>query len=257
MGGAKHQTVKQVSDWPKWMLPYVDQFIKQYQDQVFPGGELGKMPANLNQGVAGFNPEQTAAFKATGDVAASQAPLFAGSREELMKTVRGDYLDPNTNPYLKKTYDAAAADMTDAYRTGTAPMLGVEAAKSGAFGGSDYNEAAALSRYGYRRNLENLATDVYGGNYAAERGRQLSAEGMVPGMAAAEYMPSQALAQVGSTEQQLSQAQLDTAFQNAMRQYQFPFTQLDAYGNALGVARGPAGGSATTQPIRTGTLGYK
>lgn len=89
-------------------------------------------------------------------------------------TITGQFL--NANPYLDATYEQAARRMADVYSTATAPGIIAAAQRSGNFGGSAMDEALALSRKELATGLGDLATDIYGGNYAAERARQLAAQ---------------------------------------------------------------------------------
>jgi hypothetical protein len=253
MGGARHSTT--VQDVPNWMRPAMQQFLGQYEQAALPGGQIKAYDPNMNQQVAGFSPFQEQAFDQTGQVAQGIQPMLGASQAEVQKTMAGDYLNPETNPYLQRTYDDAARAVTDKYRTSIAPQMATmsqEAGGGGAPGGSAYQQAAMQQQYGLGQNLSELANQVYGGNYQAERARQLGATEAAPGIAQAQFMPSQALMQAGSQQQQQQQLGYDTSMQNAMRREQYPFTVLDRLGAAFGQAQGGAG--TTTQPNRAGTL---
>lgn len=81
-------------------------------------------------------------------------------RPEWEKTVNGAYLDPSTNPWLAKTYQKA-------FEESQAARLS-QASQYGAYGGSDYTDWT-------RKSADDLATDIYGGNYQQERERQINA----------------------------------------------------------------------------------
>lgn len=94
----------------------------------------------------------------------SQDPrLTQAGTDQMLKTVNGDYL--NANPYLDATYKKAA-DQVGA---------GIDSRFSAA---GRYGSGAHQGVLG--TSLGNLATDIYGGNYQAERGRQSSAMLGVP-----------------------------------------------------------------------------
>lgn len=97
------------------------------------------------------------------------------------RTMRGDYLNPDTNPYLDATYRRAAGAMTDQYRDAVAPQIAAQFARAGSFGGSAHQNTEAASRYNFGRNLEELATGIYGENYGRERDRQLAVAGQERG----------------------------------------------------------------------------
>lgn len=98
-------------------------------------------------------------------------PLYGMSDAELAKTISGDYLDPESNPYLSKTGDIIA----------------------GKIGRTVDSRFESAGRYGSGAHQDVLATDVgnalnalYGANYASERGRQLATATGVPGYLSGE-----------------------------------------------------------------------
>lgn len=97
-------------------------------------------------------------------------PLFASLNQQLGDTLSGQYLDPASNPYLADTFNAAAQ--------ATQNRLASE------FAGAGRNVVASLP--GREAELQNLAAQIYGGNYQAERGRQFDSMQMVPGLADAD-----------------------------------------------------------------------
>lgn len=126
-------------------------------------------------------------------------------------TLQGDFL--NSNPYLDQTFNRAA-DLTRG-------RLDTE------FAGGGRNLGAA--RPARSEELQTLASNIYGGNYQAERDRQQGAVGQVGGLQSADF--------------QNIQAQIDAG--------NFP---LDQYINRLGgIIPGAGGVTNATQPVfRTG-----
>jgi hypothetical protein len=108
-------------------------------------------------------------------------PEAEQARRTAAKTMRGDYLSPESNPYLEDTYRRAAGAMTDQYRDAVAPQITAQFARAGSFGGSAHQNTEAAARYNYVRNLEELATGIYGENYGRERDRQLQVAGQERG----------------------------------------------------------------------------
>jgi hypothetical protein len=80
-------------------------------------------------------------------------------------TLQGDYLNPDSNPYLQGTFNRAA-DLTRG-------RLDSE------FAGAGRNLGAAQPARS--EELQTLASNIYGGNYQAERDRQQSALGQAQG----------------------------------------------------------------------------
>lgn len=102
----------------------------------------------------------------------------AAARGGLIDTINGKYLDPATNPYLDATYKHAAglvgADVDSRFE------------KAGRYGSGAHQGVL-------QEGLNNLATNIYGGNYQQERARQAAAITGAPtfdtGAAGAGYAP--------------------------------------------------------------------
>jgi hypothetical protein len=102
-------------------------------------------------------------------------PLLSPAQDTLGKTISGGFL--NSNPYLDATYNQAAKAVTDNYNSVVRPQNDALFYKAGAFGPSNsaYDETVARNQFGLGQNLQNLATNIYGGNFAQERQNQLNA----------------------------------------------------------------------------------
>jgi hypothetical protein len=91
--------------------------------------------------------------------------LLAPAENQMKATIQGDYL--NSNPYLDRAFNMGADRITERLSPSFGHMQ--------AFGGnSGYQQALG-------RSLGDYATQVYGGNYQQERGRQVAAAGAAPG----------------------------------------------------------------------------
>jgi hypothetical protein len=86
----------------------------------------------------------------------------------LRDTAQGRYL--NANPYLDRTYDAAADGVTRAYQTATAPQSDSQFERAGRYGSGAMANATHQNQLDLGDTLNKLATDIYGKNYATERG---------------------------------------------------------------------------------------
>lgn len=90
--------------------------------------------------------------------------LLGPATDQLKSTIQGDYL--NSNPYLDKTFQMAANPVV--------ANINSQFSKAGRYGSGA--QAATLGT-----TLDNLSTQIYGGNYATERGRQQAAAIAAPG----------------------------------------------------------------------------
>jgi hypothetical protein len=96
-----------------------------------------------------------------------QSPILGASQDEFLRTIQGGHLDPRSNPFLQETFQQGANQI----RGQLSPQFG----HMQAFGGnSGANQALG-------RSLGEFATNLYGGNYNAERNRQFSATQGGPG----------------------------------------------------------------------------
>lgn len=246
-GGPSNTTVTNQVQLPVWAQPYAAEFLS----------GIGKY---VNQGLASgypFPPEQVYGFtpdQLTGMSLAKQSAL--GSAQNLLAPTLGDveatqsgrYLLPQSNPFLEQTYNAATAPVVQQFRDATEPGIQAEFARAGSFGGSAQNQAESIAQQNLGNTLQNLATNIYGGNYEAERQNQIRQEGLVPGLLQATFAPASELMNIGGLQQQLGQQQLDTALQNAENRYNFPFQLLGQLGAALPTAVGGAYMSHQTGP---------
>jgi hypothetical protein len=232
---------------PDWVLPYAQHYLGAYSGLVFnPDGSVRSMPDSLNQQVAPFTQDQrTAMGSMEGTTPWAQGLAGTGSAG-LAATLGGAYLDPATNPYLRATYQAAADPVTQNYQFATAPSTMAAAQRAGQMGGTAYDESRMLDQYGLGRQLNDLATNIYGGNYQQERSRQSAAQQFLPGTIGAMYQPAETLLGVGAYQQNQTQREYDTQFQNALRAQEFPFALLSGFGSSLGQAAGGSGSSTST-----------
>lgn len=261
-GGSGGSGTSQTStNLPAWLTPYMQKALGSYGQAVYgpgfdpsnPSQEVIDRPQNLDQQVAGFTPDQLAAMDRVRKQTGAAQGLADQGLDQASRTLRGDYLDPASNPYLKGTYDAAAQSVANTYQTATAPGIMAAAQRAGQFGGSAMDESMALSRYDLGENLNHLATDIYGGNYANERNRQIQTSQQLPQTIESTYFPQQELMGIGAQNQEQAQAEIDTRYLNSVSQFEFPFNMLSGLLGAGTVAGGGAGDSRTKTSSDKGT----
>ena len=137
-------------------------------------------------------------------------PGYSNLTDLTNQTLQGDYL--NANPYLDQTYQRGVNQI----KGNVSSMFGHSRFGSGAMANATTSA------------LENLANDIYGGNYQAERGRQQQMAALAPSILAA---PAQYQLQAGQLQDQYNQ-------QRAMA----PWNQLGLYQGAI---TGNYGGTQT------------
>jgi hypothetical protein len=227
---------------PEWQTPYLQDVANQAQG-------LNQQPLSYYPGttVAGFTPAQSLAQNATINRALTGSPLLGQAQQNTMDTMQGKYLDPNSNPYLKDTYDMGARSLSQNYNQNVMPAIKQGAAGAGAFGGSRQGVAEAGASNALAQQLSNLATTTYGQNYTTERGNQVAATNAAPAMAQQDYYDIGQLAAAGEEQQGMNQANIDAAIKQYQWQQLEPQQRLGMYSNLVS---GNYGG--TTQSMSSG-----
>jgi len=233
------------------------------------------------QRIAGFTPLQEASFQRVGEVAGSaQQPI---TQAQALARQAGAYT-PGTiasgmaayqNPYTQQVIDTTLADI-DRSRQMANQQTAAQAVRARAFGGSRQGvaeaetnraameqaarTAAQLRAQGFQQAGEMAGRDIgYGlqGNQqalaAAQQLGALGALGQTAGLTGA-----QAMFQSGEQQRGLTQANMSQAYEDFLRQFQYPVEQLRIRQSALGMA--PMGQTTTTESTpsflqQVGTIG--
>ena len=193
--------------------------------------------------VAGFNPYQTTALGQVADIAMQGDPLAASATGMLSNTLQGNYLSPQSNPYLQATYQAAAQPVMNNYLNAVYPSLRSSAAQAGQFGSSSDALMQGQAGYNLGQTLQSLGTGIYGQNYQAERANQMKAALEAPAISAEAFTYPQALMGAGTSIQQQQQQQLSDMVRQWTQQANYPQTQLQNY--VAGIAGLPISGGTT------------
>lgn len=100
-------------------------------------------------------------------------------RSQLEATARGDYI--NANPHLNSTYDNAARKVTENFNDTVMPGINATFGAGGRTGSALHEMAVGDASGQLTDSLAGLSADIFGADYAAERGRQLDATGTLGG----------------------------------------------------------------------------
>lgn len=190
---------------PAFQLPYL-----QYG--------LGQAKSAYDQGaqVVPFSPYSEQALQGTAQRATAGSPLVDAGQQYAQKSLQGGFL--GANPYLDQTFEQA--------RLATQGGLSSEFARSG----RNVDASQGLRS----QQLNDLATKIYGGNYANERQLQQGVLGSTTQLANQDYVDLAQLRGAGSDVEGLA------------REYQqAPGQALDQY---LGRVSGNFG-STSSQPL--------
>lgn len=153
--------------------------------QYFPGQTYTDMSGTTLEGL-----------RQTGNIARSPSVVNTAAGQ-LDKTMRGDYLNPSSNPYLKSTFNAAAGELNENFNEEQMPALAGMFGTQGGLGNSSLDLAAGKAAGEHGENIRDLAANIYGNNYSAERNRQTEALSAAPGIREAQYGDASRLTDVG------------------------------------------------------------
>lgn len=181
-----------------------------------------------------------AQLDAVNQIKALSGTLGTGSQEMrdlALSQLRGDWLSPDTNPYIK---DVAAAALRPIQERFDANRLAISdmAIAQGAYGGSrqDLQELKALSDF--TRDSGDITSSIYGNNYANERMIQQNSGNLLDRANALQLAGPTALMGAGATEQGWAQEA-----RNA--EVMAPWAGMSELASVLG--SGGFGSSTTTQ----------
>lgn len=222
--GGGQTTIQKADPW-SGAQPYITDYLQL-------GQQTTRNPFQFYNGdtVAGFSPEQEAGFSLATQRALAGSPTLNAANQNITGTLRGDFMSPDSNPYLRANVDRALGDVQTRVNSQF---------NNPNFGGSAHQELLT-------RNLADTASQMYGQNYSQERQNQLSAAGQAIPLAGADYLDAQALQGVGAQRQGLANQYLGNAagaFQGAAN---FPYEQLARYGDVVRAGQGVGGTTTST-----------
>ncbi|MDL2285706.1 hypothetical protein LJB93_03070 [Desulfovibrio sp. OttesenSCG-928-F07] len=235
MGGGKSKssgsagTSTTTNDPWSGQVPYLNQIFGEAQNLY----NSGNMAPEYYEGdtVAGRDPYTEQAIQMQADRAQNGSALNQNAQSMVNSTLNGDFL--NNNQYL----DSAVQRAIGQSNAGVSSNY----AQAGRFG-SGAHAAAAQDAAG------NIASQMYGNAYNAERQNMMQAAGLAPNLAQQDYNDIAALSEAGTANenynQQLINADIDRYNYNSAR-------DLTALQNYMGLIQGNYGGTSKS----TGTLG--
>lgn len=230
-GGSKNQTSTTTTAPPAYLQPYLTDAASQSQG-LNQGGGPKYYPG---QTVTPFSADTQQALSATAQRAQDGSPVTSSAQGLATDTLNGAYL--NKNPYIDATFNQAA----DATQGRLASQ----------FAGSGRNISA--SQPARAEELNNLATQIYGGNYENERQRQQSTIPFANSLANQDYTDLGQLQTVGRNYEDLTTRQnQDSAARWDYGQNQ-PELSLDRYISRL--SGQPGGTTSSTVPVTSNPFG--
>jgi hypothetical protein len=235
-GGGSGNSTSTVKNAPAdQVLPY----LQPYMDRASALSNTAYKPYKGQQ-IADLNDAQQAGMSLQSAQALNGFQGQQDGNNLYQQTLRGDFLSPESNPYLQAT----AQGIGNEFNRTTGAQNSSMQRTAGAFGNSGLSQKMSMDNAGLAGQLNNL----YGQNYANERGMQQQALGMMPTMQNMGYTDSNKLTQVGDAQRQYQQDLLNQEQANYAQAMQYPYAQLDVLGNAIKSTMGAGGSSTTSTP---------
>jgi hypothetical protein len=247
-GGGTTQTTSQTqTNMGPWDVQqdYLKNAFKQ-ADTIMSGNRGTYFPGST---VSPFNAAQNTGYNQIIDKAGNN-PLFPAAQSSYLKFVNGDYLSPQSNPYLRDTFDAAAGAVSDQFKNITAPTTDALFASNGPISGGARQNAQNLNNATLGRTLNDLAANIYGANYSQGMQNQYNAVSNVGNMIQSGYLDPTAMVNAGNAQQAQSQKELTDQVNawNAQYSQNAQWDQLAKYMSIVGGNNwGQSGTSTTTQ----------
>lgn len=278
MTGSKQNTTTQVQRSDPWVgvQPYLSGEYRDAWNAPYPEYYPGQLVADPSQATnwsqaailqraQGGDPTLNAANRSVQGTLNGNYLANLPGQQQLNSIGRGDYLysNPamgmlgrigsgamlNSNPWLDAMFGRAASSVGDTFKNNVMPGIAGMFSSAGRYGSNSMDTALGTAEKNYGRTLGDLATSIYGGNYANERGLQQQAlgtmgglyqgerglqnnalgisgdmfgrerglmgqmAGLAPGLQQAGYMPLQLAGQVGAAQDLRNQAGIDAAKQ--------------------------------------------
>lgn len=186
--------------------------------------ELPQLSTLYNGGAPQISPLEQQGYSDVSNVAQNPTAAFTDAGTQLDNTIKGDYLTPDTNPYLA---DIAKRVGDQAFQTTNSEF------------GSKGRTGGGLAGYYAGKGVGDALTNLYGTEYNTERGLQAQATSQAPGFQQAQYLAPQAEISAG---QNVSARPFDIA------------NQYSGILNNIANLGGTTTSSGTSQPANNGGI---
>lgn len=210
-------------------------FVQPWSENLMSrGAALSQSPyqAYTGQKMADIAPETMYGLGATAERAAIGSPLMRATQQNQLATVQGDFMSPDSNPYLRANVNQALGD--------------VQSRVNSQFGGTNFGTTAHQETLA--RALGDQANQMYGANYANERTNQMRSAMFAPQLAQSDYADAQALLGVGDAYRALEQEQLNQSLADWTEMQQDPYKKLDTLASTIATASGGYQSSSSSAP---------
>lgn len=223
VGGGSSGKQTTTTEPPKYLLPYLQE-AAQGAAGLYRGGPQGYYPGET---VVPFSQQTQQAMDRTQQRAEAGSPVLNNAQRYAGGVLNGDFL--NSNPYLDATFNKAADAVQNRVQT------------SFAGSGRNVDQGRGLGA----QEMNDLANQIYGGNYQAERQRMQELVPQAGYLAGQDYADIDRLAGVGAQQEDFTGRQMEDAASRWDFDQNAPGVSLDQYMSRLNGQPG----SVQTSPI--------
>ncbi len=206
-------------------------------------------PTTPYTGPYNVKPNQTQKDAVAATVArAPQLSMGAsGIRDYAGTLLAGDWLKPETNPYLSGMAEAATRGATDNFNRSVLPNLRSAAISQGAYGGSREGVETAVRAAEVDKNIRDTYANIYGNNYAREREFMSQVPGLYGAANELDLATPKALSAAGDQTYAWDQMLADEDLAKYMEAIAAPWRGVDKVSGIVNQLMGGAGNTTTTQ----------
>jgi hypothetical protein len=239
MGGSSATGKSETVPWEK-AQPYILDFLQQSQD-------LSQDPVDLYPGqrISGQSQDTLVARDMIRDLTEGGGSPVNAMNTFLGEVMGGEFMgEAGQNPLLDEQFGVMSDRIGEKFQQITMPTINTRFAGAGRSGQAGAGRARGRADETLARELGDLGTNIYYGDYERRMGDRFKAAGLAPAGQTAAIDAASALRGVGTDEESFSQRLLDDAIQRFEYGEQEPEARLDRYGARI--QQGTSGFSTTT-----------
>lgn len=180
--------------------------------------------------VAGLTADELAGIGSANMLARSN-PSAGVSRTELERTIRGGYLTPESNPFLRASIEAAQRPTLEAFEDAiAADRAAFAGAGQSVNASSPFAYARGLAERGLANALGDISTRIAGSAYESERARQLQATGALEEIDRGEMQRTMDALQASALPRLIEQLGYDKGLEEFRRRQEMLFQAIGLAG---------------------------
>ena len=173
------ETLTSTTNQAPWgtQAPYLSQGFQAAQNLYLPGGAPAGYqwftdPTTGSRATVSPLTQETTNLVGSVTNLANQPNILNPAERYARASMSGQYLSPESNPYLADMVTAASQAARDQFLTSSIPGLSSQFGRSGRTGSPGMASAFENLSAGYGRGISDIATKLYGTAYENERQRQ-------------------------------------------------------------------------------------